>query len=51
MATDSLPAAEPPHSLRWFQHRLRSLFVLTLQVANYTLFPQTFFRRQQKWKP
>jgi hypothetical protein len=34
MDTDSLPAAETkPSKLRWYQWRLRSLFVLTLLVA------------------
>jgi hypothetical protein len=33
MRTDSLPTAEPPPKLRWFQYSLRSLFVLTTLVA------------------
>jgi hypothetical protein len=33
MATDSLPTAEQPPKLRWFQYRLRSLFILTTLVA------------------
>jgi hypothetical protein len=34
METDSLPAAETkPPKLRWYQWRLRSLFLLTLLVA------------------
>jgi hypothetical protein len=34
MATDSPPTAEQPApKLRWFQYRLRSLFILTTLVA------------------
>ena len=33
MEVESLPTAVPPPKLRWFQYRLRSLFVLTTLVA------------------
>ena len=34
MGTDALPAVEKPWpKLRWYQYRLRSLFVLTTLVA------------------
>jgi hypothetical protein len=33
MGTDSLPTAEKQPKLRWYQFRLRSLFILTILVA------------------
>ena len=49
MEIEALPTAEPP-KLRWFQYRLRSLFLLTLLVAIGMSWVAVTMRKQRKQK-
>jgi hypothetical protein len=51
METDSLPTAEQkPPKLRWYQWRLRSLFILTLLVAIGMSYLAVTMQNQRKQK-